>query len=314
MADLISMATIHGASHRAIREADFFFLFLSPAWLASKNCRNELDFFRKRQAQLGGKRIFVTHIREIDDRDKVEYAEILSQLNRLQAKSWLMQPSTDERTLKLICADVAKEIRGRLRGFAKDPEQPHTDLPLFTGQRLLSGDFYIPSRSQRNANDDARILVFLRLLFAGWSKITTTNGRFVFGTSAVRLHVNVTGGRILPHPEFSTSSKVASITQIDKGAHHIVYKISAIEPPLQGNPLSDNDDYVPMLIVERSGDAPIEVSGSVEIDVDEVTIDHRRSNPRPGARGDRFDVMRKKLAASILENSWNHVKLESARE
>lgn len=302
------------ASDRAIREADLFFLFLSPAWLASKTCRNELDFFRKRQAQLGGNRIFVSYIRELDNHERVEHEEILAELDTLQVKHWQMQLNTDERTLKLACTEAAQEIKARLRDLAKDPEPSHMGPPQFTGQRLVSGDFYIPSLPQRGGNDHARIPVFLRLQFAGWSKITTKYGRFVFGASSARLHVNVTGGRILPHPEFSTSCKAVSIAPIDMGAHHNVYQISAIEPPLRGNPLSNADDHVPLLLVERSGDALIEVSGSIEIDVDVITIDLQRSIPRPGARSGRLDVLRKKLAALILKNVGNHVKLESARE
>jgi hypothetical protein len=303
-----------------ISESGLFFIFLSPAWLASKICRQEFEAFLTRQESLGGKRVFVAQIRALDDHDKNVHRDVLANLDRLQAKRWQDLLNADRATCKAACAGAAEEIKARLRTLyskptkALPPSQGNAAPPV-NGQKLASGDFYIPPLSQ-GGDVEGNVLVLLRVLFSGWAKVTTKHGRFVFGAKAAQLNIQVDGGRMRPHPEFATAGRSTEITPTGGGQTHGSYQILAPTGLLRGNILTNRDDHVPVVLIERQNDSPVKVSGTVEIDADGLIIDDGRSQPKrkPNHQDDaaKMERMRQRIAALVLQECGARFALEEA--
>lgn len=65
-----------------IAGAGLFFVFLSPGWLKSKTCREEYEAFKRREVELGGKRIFVVQIRDSSPNQAEEHRAVLGELSK----------------------------------------------------------------------------------------------------------------------------------------------------------------------------------------------------------------------------------------
>lgn len=312
-----------------ISDCQLFFLFLSPGWLASEVCHQEFAAFVQRQNVLGGQRVFVAYVRDLDEREQKKYSAFLSSIDEFQAKYWQCLLNTASEARKMACDNAAKEVKAQLRVLYPErdsirptekravPVDNHDSVvPLGPRVKVASGDFFIPRPEQRGDSDEP-IPVSLRVLFCGWAKVSTEHGCFVFGVKAALLHVDVEGGRLKTHPEFAGASRSPAVIPIGGVSSQYSYQIVASSAVLRGNVLTNEDDHVPIVRIDRlnGGDA-VRVSGMVAIDTDGLSIDEQRSRPKKKPSSlqdaDKIEAMRQKIASVLLQESGSLFVLEGA--
>lgn len=113
-----------------IDSTDLFFLLLSPSWIQSDICRQELALFLKREeAQGWSDRVFVIRFREIPLVDPTitnEMRTILDQLETRHFKSWQSLPDADSAARDVEYRVAGKEIAEKLRAIDAAYQAPDT--------------------------------------------------------------------------------------------------------------------------------------------------------------------------------------------
>lgn len=315
--------------HQQIDATNLFFVLLSPSWIKSEICREELSAFLKREAdQSWTGRVFVVQIREIpadDPEINTEMRQILVQLEKRQAKRWRSLLDADQATRETAFRQAGEEIAEVLRLViakhsieevpAHSPPSPPTKtspLPV-SGQPLVSGDFYAPSQ----AKVDGHQSVMLNLVFAGQCKVTLSRkGRFVFGVQVARLHVQAEGGgHMLAHPDFDASRCMVSVECTGGGGGHRDYQIYAREEHLRGTVLAatGNGDHVPLVLIDQTDcKEPVKISGFVQVELECIKIDWDKSSPKGTLPSNEAKItqMRQVIAQLLLKEQGERFELE----
>lgn len=315
--------------HEQIGMTSLFFVLLSPAWIKSEICREELSAFLEREAEQSWTgRVFVIQIRDVpadDPKIDAEMRQIVTRLEKRQAKRWLSLLDADQASRETAFRQAGKEIAEVLRlvnskHFIEEvpthsPPSPLSQIsPLpVSGQPLVSGDFYAPSQ----AKVDGHQSVMLNLVFAGQCKVTLPRkGRFVFGVQAARLHVRAEGGgHMLAHPDFDARRCVVSVECTGGGGSHRDYQIYAREEPLRGTVLAatGNGDHVPLVLIDQTGSKePVKISGFVQVEVECIKIDWDKSSPKGTCPSNEVKIMkmRQMLAQLLLKEQGERFELE----
>jgi hypothetical protein len=308
--------------HQQINKTNLFFVLLSPAWIKSPICREELSAFLEHEtAQRWSGRVLVIQIRDIPADDSEIDAgmwQMLAELDKRQAKRWSSLLNTDHDTRRNAFNQAGKEIAAVLRSFGvvrAHPSPPPTRRSLLpvSGQPLVSGDFYAPSQAKVNGHQS----VMLNLVFAGQCKVSLgKKGRFVFGVHAARLHIRADGGgHMLTHPDFDVTRCAVAVECTSTGKRHRNYQIIAREEPLRGSVLAiaGDGDHVPLLLIDREGaKETITVSGFVQVEVECVRIDWDKSSPKDKRTSDEEKVarMQQAIAQLILNEQGERFELE----
>lgn len=305
--------------HAAIGAAELFFLFLSPRWLVSPVCREELEAFLDRQRELGAPRVVVAQIRPISDEQGLAHAPLLEHLRSLHILDFQHALEGGPEIRKQACRQAAEHVAELLSRTAEAAARTRQaaavklSAPARTcADKLVSGDFHIPPANQRGEGSE-RVTAWLRLLFAGWARVRTRKGTFVFGAHTARLRVDVTGGRLFSHPEFGATGPNDVIPVEGQSA----YSKWAINSPstdqvLYGNVLSARDEHVPIVEIERHAGKEVAIAGTVDLEVECVLIDDGRSEPKCQGR-EKLDDMHRTFARLILEEHGKSLILEPAR-